>query len=522
MFVLLTILMLVAAPLIVGLAYAANPRRNFTWVIAAIGSLAAWVLTLLWQLELPGAITLSVWRPESLFSYSPTLRLDDVSWVYGLSLVTLCLAVIVTMPARMPQVRALPAVGNMLLTALGLFAVLADNPLTLLLAWGAIDLTELVVVLGVVRRPEQSERAVVGFAVRLAGSGLVLWAISGNATAGAMPGFQGITDNTALLLLLGAGLRLGILPFNLPLGEESVLRRGFGTILRMVSATSGLVLLARLPAVEFSPSLDALVLLATSMVALYGAWHWARGVTLLGARPFWMIAMGALALAADLRGNPAGSVAWGSALVLVGGLLFIFSHEVRWLKWMVVAGAFGLSALPFSMTAVGWQSGAAANQWFLIALIPAQVLLVVGYIRFALAPHESLADTQPQGAQSVYPLAFVAMFLVVLLLGVWGWEGAGRVGAWVPGLVASVLAVALALVLLRLQILIPANLPPDGEPVRAAVRGMGAWLGGVLWGIYRLMRQVSFVLSQALEGDGGMLWAFVLLVLVINVLAGGR
>jgi hypothetical protein len=402
-----------------------------------------------------------------------------------------------------------------------LFAVLADNPLTLLLAWSAVDLTELVVVLGAVRRPEQSERAVVGFAVRLAGSGLVLWAISGNATAGALLGFQGITDNTALLLLLGAGLRLGILPFNLPLGEESVLRRGFGTILRMVSATSSLVLLARLPATEFSPNLDALVLLAASVAALYAAWRWARGSTLLGSRPYWMIAMGALSLAADLRGNPAGSLAWGSALVLLGGLIFIFSHEVRWLKWMVVASAFGLSALPFSMTAVGWQSGPASSQWFLAALIPTQVLLIVGFIRFALAPHDSLTDTQPQGAQSVYPVAFIIMFLVVLLLGVWGWEGAGQVGAWVPGLVAAVFSVALTVGLLRLQTLIPASLP-EVEPARTAMRGIGTWLGIVFWGIYRLARQASFVLSQALEGDGGMLWAFVLLTLVINLFAGGR
>lgn len=521
MFVLLTILMLVAAPLVVGLALVFSPQRNFTWVIATIGAFAAWLLTLLWQLELPATITLAIWRPEALFSQSPILRLDGVSWAYGLSLSTLCLAVVVTMPARMSQVRALAAVGNLLLTALGLFAVLADNPLTLLLSWSAIDLTELAVLLGVVRRPEQSERAVVGFSVRLAGSGLVLWAIAGDAPGGGLGGFQGMTDNTAILLLLGAGLRLGILPLNLPLGEESVLRRGFGTILRMVSVTSSLVLLARLPATEFSPGLDALALLATSAAALYGAWRWVRGATLLDSRPFWMIAMGALALAADLRGNPPGSVAWGSALVLVGGLIFIFSHETRWLRGLVLGGVFGLSALPFSMTAVAWQSGPASNPWFLVVLIPAQVLLVVGFIRFALAPRDPSTDIQPQGAQVVYPVAFIVMFLVIILLGVWGWEGAGQVGAWIPGLVASALSVALTVALMRLQALIPAR-SPESELPRASMRGVGLWLGGLLWGIYRLLRQAVFVLSQALEGDGGMLWAFVLLVLVISLFTGGR
>ncbi len=521
MFVLLTFLFLVAAPLAVGLAYLFSPKRNFTWVIVVVGAFVAWVLTLLWQLRLPETIILVVWQPEQLFLQSVALHVDGVSWVYGLSLVTLCLAVVLTMPVRMTRVGALPAVGNMLLTALGLFAVLADNPLTLLLAWSAIDLTEVVVLLRAVQHPEQSERVVVGFSARLAGSLLALWTIAFYAP-GALSWTDGaLSDSATFLFLLSAALRFGVFPFNLPFESESVLRRGFGSILRVVGAASSLVLLARLPATQFSANLDFWMLLTVGMMALYAAWRWANGSTLLGSRPFWIIALASLALAADLRGSPAGSLAWGSALVLLGGMIFIFSHETRWLKGLVAASVFGLSGLPFAMTATGWESRLVGWDWSLVLFVPAQVLLMVGFVRFTLAPRDALSEAQPQGAQSVYPVAFVILFLVVILLGLWGWEGAGQVGHWQVGLVGTLLAVVLTFVLMRLQTLVPARLS-DVEPARVTVRGIGSWLGALLWGGYRLLRQGSFVLLRVLEGDGGVLWAFVLLALVINLLVGGR
>lgn len=521
MFVLLTLLILVATSLIIGVAHAVNPLRNYAWVIATIGALAAWVLTLLWQLDLPVTIPLAVWQPEGLFAYSPTLRVDGVAWAYGVSLATLCMGVVLTMPTRMAPVRPLAAAGNLILTAAGLLAVLAENPLTLLLVWSAIDLLELGLVLRAVSRPEQSEAAVVGFAARLAGSGLVLWGSASSAVDGAPLGFQSINASTALILLVGVGLRLGVLSFNLPLDAESALRRGLGTVLRMVSAVSSLALLARLPVSQYDPNLDRVLLLVASAVAVFGAWRWARGSSLLGSRPYWVIGLGALALAAALRGNPLGSVTWGSAMALAGGMVFIFSHETRWLKWLVAAGVFSLSGLPFSLTALGWVSESGAEWWPLLALIPAHVLLVTGFLRFVLAPHEPLANAQPQGAQSVYPVAFILMTLTLFLLGLWGWEGALQIGAWIPGLVSTALAAGLVFTLLRLQILIPTRLPIEA-PVTAAVRGIGATLAITFWGTYRLLRQGSFVLSRALEGDGGMLWAFVLLVLVINLLGGGQ
>jgi len=520
MLALITILILILASLTIGVLLVVNPKRSFTWVIATGGTLLAWILVMLWQLNLPDSVTLTNWQPTSLFPDSPFLSIDGISWVYGISLITLCFGVILTAPVRTTAVSPLAMTGVMLLTALGLVAVMAGNPLTLLIAWAAIDLTELVVILRSFSRPQQSESAVVAFSARLAGIAVVMWASILGAASGSMLTFQSITENVAILLLIGVGLRLGVLPLHLPYRQEPAYRRGFGTILRMVSAASSLVLLARIPQTNISGNIELILFATTAVTAIYGAWKWARSSNPLSGRPYWMIGMGALAIASDLRGNPTGSAAWGSALVLAGGSLFIASHETKWLKWLMVGTAFGISSLPFSLTSTVWVSNINAHWWHLLLFLPAQILLITGFVRFALAPRDPLKSAQPQGAQSVYPIAFVLMAFIIFLLGLWGWNGASQLGAWITGIITAILASGVLIGLSRLQTLVPTA--TVALPTGTITNRIGNIIQNTTWSIYRLLRQVSFILSQMLEGDGGILWALLLLVLFASLIQGVR
>ena len=66
--------------------------------------------------------------------------------------------------------------GTLILTALGILAVVADNPLTLVLIWAAIDISELIAQMRVVEDPGLSERTVIAFASRAAGIFVLFWA----------------------------------------------------------------------------------------------------------------------------------------------------------------------------------------------------------------------------------------------------------------------------------------------------------------------------------------------------------
>jgi len=88
---------------------------------------------------------------------------------------------------------------------------------------------------------------VIGFLIRAAGIVLVLLAQVIGSTDGKPVDFASMPSQAGLLLLAAAGLRLGVLPVHLSYDSESSLRRGLGTMLRLVSAAASLVLLAHIP-----------------------------------------------------------------------------------------------------------------------------------------------------------------------------------------------------------------------------------------------------------------------------------
>ena len=174
---------------------------------------------------------------------------------------------------------------------------------------------------------------------------------------------------------------MGVLPLHLPYTGESSLRRGFGTGLRMISAASSLILLARIPAGSIYSPFTPYLLMLVSIAAVYGGWMWMRAPDELTARPFWLIGMGSLVVAAALRSSPVGAAAWSCALLLAGSALFLFSDQNKWLTRALYAGAFGISGLPLSLTASGWVSGGTGFWLSFPFLLLAHAMLIAGYIR---------------------------------------------------------------------------------------------------------------------------------------------
>ena len=119
-----------------------------------------------------------------------------------------------------------------------MLAVLSANLLTLILAWTLIDLIELVIL-----QANSSERTlgiqtVMSFAMRVSGTVLAMVAALISRSQNLPPTFAQMPAINALLLLLAVGLRLGVLPLNLPTAQTLIVRRGLGTTLRIVPAAS--------------------------------------------------------------------------------------------------------------------------------------------------------------------------------------------------------------------------------------------------------------------------------------------
>lgn len=515
MFIILTLSLLALATIALTVVRVMQPEFRFSWLLTAVSALLAWFMVLLWQVRIPQTLNLPAWKPAELFLDSPVFMVDGIAWAYALALMSMVLASLLTAVARPGFPQLMGWAGTIGLAALGILAVLADNPLTLVLVWAALDLAELFIQLRSVGGPQLNERVVTAFAIRVGGSGLLLWASLVSLSVGTRMNFESTPPQAGIYLLAAAGLRMGIFPLHLPFSAESGLRRGFGTSLRLVSAASSLVLLARVPSSSVVSPLTPVLLTLTALAAVYGGWMWLRANNDLNGRPFWVLGMAALAVAAALRGNPTGSAAWGIALVLSGTALFLTSIEHRWLKRMLLLGVWGISALPFSTTATGWQSGMPSSWVFWPFFIAAQALLTAGYIRHALRPSKASFEYQPVWAQNIYPVGIGLPLAVLILLSLWGWSGALKTGAW-PASLAAALATA-GLVWLGPRLKFPTRahwVRPVNPPAFSSLyRGLA--------GLFQAAGSLSRAFSTLLEGDGGILWTLVFLVLFISLLSGG-
>ena len=518
MFILITVAILFLTGLALLVLRFIVPQFRYTWLVATGGSILAWISAFAWQTQMPIALQFSIWQPTILFTQSPTFIADEIAWVFTLSIVTLCLAIIITSVVRSNFPNVTSWAGILVLTSLGILAVVADNPLTLVLIWAAIDLTELIAQMRFVEDPKLSERAVIAFASRATGTLILLWADMVSAANGQTFDFRSAPPQAGLYLLAAAAPRLGVLPLHLPYPNELSIRRGFGTGLRMISAVSSLILLTRIPSSSVTSPLTPYLLLLVSFAAIYGGWMWMRAPDELTARPFWLIGMGSLAVAAALRADPVGAAAWGCALILAGSALFLSSETNRWLTRALWIGVLGISALPFSLTATGWNSGG-PNFWpawpFLLI---AHAMLIAGFIRHSQRTAiRNINEEQPIWARNVYPIGIALLLIMTILLGLFGWTGTLQIGSWIAASVATVLTIGLLWLIPRLRIL---------NPVRAHwVRPSNpSWLDlgyQALWNLYRQLGRISNSLSSVLEGESGIMWTLLFLVLFISFFAQG-
>jgi hypothetical protein len=534
MLILLPVILLLVTAVALLLIRWMRPEFTFFWVIAVVAALVSWIGVAAFRLNLPLTVNLPAWQPASLLEVIPAFTLDRVAWAYGLSVLSLVLAVILTASVRGQYQRSVVAwSGSLILGALGMLSIMAANPVTLLMTWTVFDLVELAVMLGSVPTQRISTRSIIAYAAHTVGSIFVLWGIISSHVPGAPLEYAAIPPGSGMFILLGAGLRLGVFPLHLPFASEPRMRRGVGSLLRLIPAASALALLARLPGGLVPTDWVSALLALTVIAAIYCSLMWITASDEIEGRPYWMIGFAALAVTCVIRGDPAGSMAWGTALLLPGGLLFLYSARSKRLSIFWILGLWGLTGLPFSPAASGWSalvlSGPLPELGILFYV--SVLLFMLGYARHALRPGHSLTKMEPW-VRGIYPLGLSVIPLVQVIQVIGGWPGSREAGVWWAGVTAS----AILAIILFLRVFQPAWMPMVTtspvvswvDPLMGGVlRGFSAlfrldWLYRLIWLVLTGLGKLLDGLTNILEGDGGVLWALLLLTLVITFFQGSR
>lgn len=528
MLVLLPVFLLGFFALIIFILWLLRAKTGWSWLVGLFGALVTWVYVLLSRFLELTPIRLPSWWLAIEADYQISFQMDAIGWVYAFSLVSLLLANMITVSVRgIAQGRPINWAANLTFTSAGLLAILAGDALTLILAWTVIDLLELSFLIAWLNQPRFKQMAVIAFAARVAGTFVVMIAAFASRAEGIALRLTSPSPEVGLALLIAVGLRLGVLPLHLPFPKELPIRRGVGTMLRLVAPASSLVLLARLPADAVPPNLALPLLIFSSLAALYGSLMWLNARNELSGRPYWLIALAGMAIGCVIRSYPAASVAWGITLLLPGGLLFIYSARSLRLAIIPVLAWLGMTGLPFTPAASGW-GGLVIPPFNLadILYLIAHAILMAGFLRHTFTPGEPLSSFE-NWIKIAYPLGLVVLVAAYVLVGILGWEGSLTTGVWWASLISLILT---ALIFWLANFL---RRRSGGEnPLWVVVlleqlgKALGRffrleWLYAMLGWVYRLVQQIIQGLTVILEGDGGILWVMVLLALFLITIQGG-
>jgi len=502
---------------------------GYAWLTAILAALIVWggILALHWFP--PEPLNVSPWRPFDPGAANPIrLAWDNISWPYGFALLSTVLAVLLTASARL-ELNSNPITwaANLVIAAAGITAVLAATPLTVLLAWVVLDILDLILILRLSKTWRYTSRGVMAFIVRTVSSFLLIGALVLQRSHGDALAFDAMNPTATVLFLISVGLRLGLLPLNTPYAGDFPFQRGVISFIRLSSYAAGLAAMGRLSQINLPGFWQPFLFFVTVVACLYGAGMWLFAKDEIHGRPYWLLSMAGLAFISVLRGNSAASVAWGVVMLTSGIAIFLYSARTRGLTAFLMVGALSLTGLPFTPAVAGWGGlFSAPIQPGNILTLVVVALMVAGYGRHALAdgPKFSELDSWVRG---VYPAGFAIVILSAWLSAIFGISGWTGLNHWVPAGISVVIAVGLSFLIQRFH-LRQAIVPESQNRIWAALRRIGrglasflslTWLYEFLWYVYRGLRRVVGFFTVIFEGDGGLLWAFVLLTLLFTIIS---
>ncbi|MBP8857663.1 MAG: hypothetical protein KBG60_06555 [Anaerolineaceae bacterium] len=529
MLVFVPVLVLVGTGLAVLVMRQAKVSIGYIWLSALAGSFVAWLVLLVVNWDNTPVYTSQFWNLPGSMGYPVGFGFDRLSWPFAFALSSLLLAVLLTSTVRFHfQSDPFTWAFSVLIGAAGILAAAANTPLAFVFSWTVVDILE-IAMLGLVGGGKAlQQRNIISSMARIGGIFLVLWAMVSSRSEGLVLNLGLAAPPQSVLLLLAAALRLGVVPLHVAYTSEPLTRRGLGTMLRLVPPAASLVLLSRLPAAVVPPNAAVAVLLFCILAAGYGAFMWMVTQDDLEGRPYWLLAVAGLAIASGVRGQPEAIPVMGTAMVLVGGLIFLSSEFRKPLSVILLVGFIGLTALPYT-PAAGSLTGLTVYPFNLLDVFFILVFAVLLSGTFFHMYRKREEQPVERWLLAVYSAGLVVLIASHWLIGFLVLKVEPRPGVWWVSLVSTFLAV---LIILAYRWWQRSGLPIflRNDPRLAAIRKTVQiiadvlrldWLYALFGLVLRLLQSLIQFLTRLLEGEGGVLWTLLLIVLLASFITMG-
>ena len=477
------------------------------WIMVSSGT--AWIFSGILLFLNPESHLNPIWNAGEDLLPSLAFSLD---WVSASLALSVCSALFYVVLTRQESPRE-----NALLSGLSGFSVLAlfaDSAYSLALFWTAVELFRFSLAIPLPEQGRISNAYLAGVLVRLSAPGLLILAsLTGSGTENSP--FLTEWEHNAAFPLLAAGF-IGFVGWFL--GPLSTQEEGGGTSQSIfqawIPASLGLVLLIRGGTVlGDAPAFSALPLVIAILLILA-----ALGSVLLdNAKDWWFVGCGLLAAGGAALAQPASALSWGIVFMLPGSLLW--SEREKAHPSILILGLAGLGTLPFPFLPA-WSGSVVFREGLPGILLAAGAGIFLGALIIAVL--KRLPRMKEEKAE-LTPLLIIGSVILTLsqvliafrlgLLEASRGLLSGPIAVWLTPLLAVLVLVLGNWVPLTRKDLIASRLAWFADRLRQFLSEM-----------YSVIKRIVDLLSNLLEGDGGLIWAllFGFLLITLISLRGGR
>jgi len=495
------------------------------WVVMAVVSVVLWLVTLFIPHDGTVPFTITNWFSAGDAQINLNFAVNPTNWPIVFALLTAHIAFLFVSGSRQELdqdfIFWILEAGEI---ALAYFAITAVDLWTVIIAWTALDLGNLIYEF-FSRKNLTHSGVVVPLFFKLFGSLLLIYATAISSGNSQVLSLANIPASSSGLFFTAAILHSGILPFRFPEKRKKGVETITNGLFFLLPFISSLFLVVHLP----NDDIPFLSFILISSLAIIGMYYfgllWMQSAEEINKIYFLALAFAAFTIFRYVTGTHQDLVPW-LALTLIGGSwLLQFSQRGSSTRLLPIFLIISMLGIPFTLTSYGsslyFSDGFKFSVIFILFF---HVLYLIGFYQ-SLTQEKEQFDDLDSSSQLNYLIAIMFSGLAIIMT---SYRLAGslinEIANWWAGL--TITAAAAAYLIWRRRQAGQAregNLEIEQTEISQRVEKMLSfeWLTKAVTVVAERLRPLVNGFSNLMEGEGGILWSIVFMALLVTLLRTG-
>ncbi len=499
-----------------------------TWVFAIIASTAIWILVSILRIIDPPALIIRYLDPSILDGILLSFNFTTVTWVFGFLLLTLLGAILLADSSRLSgNNNPIAWSGAMVITAAGILVCMSGSFAAFILSSTFLDITLLIVGLIVNRQSGQIQEVVIEFSGRVAGS-IILMTTLGNSNLDLVNSQPDVISELLPFFIISLILRMGVIHSNKVSSISQPVRRNLQIFIQMIVPVTVFAFISRLS----FPLLQGLFFRLTIFV-LFGI-VLIKAIKLLSQKIFdpkiWIEILAILGIGSILLEQTKAILPIGIVMISIGGAISITEARSKWTSVILMVLMLGMIGLPYTPSNGIWLEATSMESGF--AGLFHNLIIFLALLGVS---NNFLKKISMNSSNEKWVDFSNGMSPIILMVSPWIYlPWTNYLSGTIIGMIGAgiVIGISLSRLLLRKWwVKITQNVTNVAEKLKTDFQffeSLGnnflklTWLTNIFKALNYMVEWLVTSTIRMLEGEGGLLWALVLLILLTSIIVSIR